>query len=79
MPRLRRWDRLKNRALALSGVWQPKPTNHRIRDAEAYDSHRDYIFDNPVRAGLAQYPEDYPFSSARRRDNLDPRPPALKR
>jgi putative transposase len=67
------------RELGLSGVWQPKPTNHRIRDAADYEKHRDYIFDNPVRAGLTPYPEDYPFSSAKRRENLDPRPPALKR
>jgi REP-associated tyrosine transposase len=67
------------RQLGLSGVWQPKPTNHRIRDAADYENHRDYIFDNPVRAGLAPYPEEYPFSSAKRRENLDRRPPALKR
>jgi len=67
------------RELGLSGVWQPKPTNHRIRDAADYEAHRDYIFENPVRAGLAPYPEDYIFSSAKRRENLDPRPPALKR
>ncbi len=67
------------RELGLTGVWQPKPTNHRIRDAADYEAHRDYIFDNPVRAGLALHPEDYPFSSARRREHLDPRPPALKR
>ncbi len=67
------------RELGLSGVWQPKPKNHRIRDAADYEAHRDYIFDNPVRAGLALYPEDFPFSSAKHRDNLDPRPPALKR
>ena len=67
------------RELGLSGVWQPKPTNHRIRDPEDYEKHRDYIFDNPVRAGLSPYPEDFPFSSANRRENLDQRPPALKR
>jgi putative transposase len=67
------------RKLGLSEVWQPKPTNHRIRNAEDYEKHRDYIFDNPVRAGLTPYPEDFPFSSAKRRENLDPRPPALKR
>jgi putative transposase len=67
------------RELGLSGVWQPKPTNHRIRDAADYENHRDYIFDNPVRAGLSPCPEDFPFSSAKRRENLDPRPPALKR
>lgn len=63
------------RKLGLSGVWQPKPTNHRIRDAADYEAHRDYIFRNPVRAGLAPHPEGFPFSSARRRENLDP-PPA---
>jgi putative transposase len=67
------------RELGLRGVWQPKPSNHRIRDAADYEAHRDYIFDNPVRAGPALYPEEYPFSSARRLENLDPRPPALKR
>jgi len=67
------------RELGLSGVWQPKPTNHRIRDAADYETHRDYIFDNPVSAGLSLQPEDYPYSSSKRRDNLDPRPPALKR
>jgi len=67
------------RKLGLSEVWQPKPTNHRIRDAADYEKHRDYIFDNPVRAGLTPYPEDFPFSSAKRREYLDPRPPALKR
>ena len=57
----------------------PSLPNHRIRDAADYEAHRDYIFDNPVCAGLAPYPEDYPFSSARRRENVEPRPPALKR
>ncbi|HET9183824.1 MAG TPA: hypothetical protein VFP59_16965 [Candidatus Angelobacter sp.] len=66
------------RQVGLSGVWQPKPRNHRIRDASDYEQHRDYIFDNPVGAGLALYPEDYFFSSALRRENLDSRPPALK-
>ena len=67
------------RELGLSRIWQPKPTNHRIRDAADYEAHRDYIFENPVRVGLAPHPEDYPYSSAKRRENLDPRPPALKR
>jgi putative transposase len=65
------------RELGLSQVWQPKPTNHRIRDAVDYETHRDYIFNNPVRARLAAHPEDFLFSSARRRENLDPRPPWL--
>ena len=66
------------RELGLSQVWQPKPTNHRIRDAADYETHRNYIFNNPVRAGFAQHPEDFPFSSAKRRENVDPCPQWLE-
>ena len=44
--------------------WEKSFTNHRIRDAEDYDRHRNYIHLNPVRAGLAERPMDYPYSSA---------------
>src|SRR5882672_1967641 len=32
-------------------VWQSSFTNHRIRDAEDFERHREYIRMNPVRAG----------------------------
>jgi putative transposase len=59
-------------------VWQPNFTNHRIRDAEDYEWHREYIRMNPVRAGLVGRVEDYPYSSANGRFALDAMPPGLK-
>jgi len=59
-------------------VWQPSFTNHRIRDAEDFERHCEYIRMNPVRAGLAAKAEDYPYSSASGKFALDPVPPRLK-
>jgi REP-associated tyrosine transposase len=59
-------------------VWQPSFTNHRIRDSEEFERHREYIRMNPVRAGLVGKVEDYAYSSASRKLTLDPMPPGLK-
>ncbi len=59
-------------------VWQASFTNHRIRDYEDFEGHREYIWMNPVRARLAETPETYPYSSATGRFALDPVPPGLK-
>ena len=45
-------------------VWQESFTNHRIRDGEDFASHTEYIRMNPIRAGLVERPELYPYSSA---------------
>jgi REP-associated tyrosine transposase len=45
-------------------VWQASFTNHRIRDIDDYEHHREYIRMNPVRAHLAPKPEAYPYCSA---------------
>ena len=37
-------------------VWQRGFTDHRIRDAEDFASHRDYIHQNPVKRGLVRVP-----------------------
>jgi putative transposase len=58
-------------------VWQPGFTNHPIRDDEDFARHREYIRMNPVRAGLAQRPEEHLFSSASGRYALDPAPQGL--
>ena len=44
-------------------VWQPSFTNHRIRDAEDYERHCEYIRSNPVRAKLVTELGAYPYSS----------------
>ena len=59
-------------------VWQASFTNHRIRDDGDFERHRDYIRMNPVRAGLVRKAEDYPYSSATNRFQLDAAPPGLK-
>jgi len=66
------------RLKARGPVWQESFTNHRIRDLEDYDKHREYIRLNPVRARLAEKAEEYLYSSAARSFQLDPVPPGLK-
>jgi len=46
-------------------IWQPSFTNHRVRSVEDFESHRQYIWLNPVRAKLVARPEDYPYTSAK--------------
>jgi putative transposase len=62
----------------VSEIWQASFVNHRIRDACDYKRHHDYIWDNPVRAGLCQNAEEFVWSSAARRVELDEPPPGLK-
>src|SRR5215470_6800345 len=45
-------------------IWQRGYVDHRIRDASDYAQHRIYIYQNPVRAHLAETPEQYPYCSA---------------
>ncbi|MGC2185753.1 MAG: transposase [Terriglobales bacterium] len=45
-------------------IWQRSFTNHRIHDWTDFEKHRRYIHLNPVRAGLVEFPQDYPYSSA---------------
>ena len=62
-----------------SPVWQEKGlNNHRIRDAEDYQKHREYIHQNPVKAGLVKIPSEYPYSSAFPGMELDSAPAWLK-
>jgi putative transposase len=55
-------------------IWQESFTNRRIRDEPDFEHHAEYIRMNPVRAGLAERPGLYPYSSAAR----DTFTPALK-
>jgi REP-associated tyrosine transposase len=59
-------------------VWQQSFTNHRIRDAEDFARHCEYVRMNPVRVGLVRDPAAYPFSSAGLKFRLDEMPPGLK-
>ena len=59
-------------------IWERSFTNHRIRNWDDYEKHRRYIHLNPVRAGLCQVPQDYPYSSAFPGFPLDAVPQRLK-
>ena len=57
-------------------VWQPGFTQHLIRDHADYQSHVRYIDANPIKKGLAERSEAYPFCSAHGKYWLDPWPVA---
>jgi putative transposase len=42
--------------------WQENFFDHRIRAGENYGEKMDYTWQNPVRAGLVQRAEDWPWS-----------------
>lgn len=45
-------------------IWQPGFSEVRITDRASFLKHRKYIEQNPVKAGLADKPEKYPYGSA---------------
>jgi putative transposase len=45
-------------------IWQPGFSDERVWDRESFLRHRAYIDNNPVKAGLADKPENYPYGSA---------------
>lgn len=45
-------------------VWQRGFTDHRVREARDFEAHRQYIWQNAVKRGLALKPEEYPYCSA---------------
>jgi len=59
-------------------VWQKGFSDHRIRDAEDYQGHVVYIHENPVGKRLCEKAEEYPYSSASIKFELDPVPRGLK-
>jgi len=59
-------------------IWGTGYTEHRVKDVTDYQHHVFYIRDNPVRAGLADAAEAYPFGSASGKWPNDPTPPWLK-
>jgi len=59
-------------------VWQKGFSDHRIRDADDYQRHVQYIHFNPVQKRLCEKPEGYPYSSAHPGFELDPPPQGLK-
>ena len=53
--------RLKHEFAYLGEVWQVGFSESRADDAESFARYRAYIAQNPVRAGLAERPGEYPY------------------
>jgi putative transposase len=48
------------------GLWQPRFWEHHIRDEADWEAHLRYCRENPVRHGLVDRAEDWPYSSVHR-------------
>ena len=59
-------------------IWQKGFSDHRIRDPDDYSRHVSYIRENPVRKHLCERAEEFSYSSAFPRVELDPAPQGLK-
>jgi putative transposase len=53
--------RLKRQCGYEGEVWQPGFSDARIKDEQSFLRHREYIAQNPVKAGLADSAERYPY------------------
>jgi putative transposase len=56
--------RVKKELAIKMEIWERGYIDHRIRDITDFRNHVQYIHENPVEAGLAAAPEDYPYCSA---------------
>jgi putative transposase len=45
-------------------IWQRGYSDVQILDDQSFQRHREYIENNPVKAGLANSPDKYPFGTA---------------
>lgn len=59
-------------------IWESSYYDHRVRDSVEYARMRTYIHENPVRRHLVERAEDYLYSSANTRWELDEVPQRLK-
>ena len=59
-------------------VWQKGFSELRVLDRRAFESQREYIHNNPVRARLCATAEGFPYSSAGNQTDVDPPPAWLK-
>jgi putative transposase len=60
-------------------IWQRGFTDHAINDVRDFETHEDYIRQNPVKRRLVTKPDDYRYSSASAGFELDTVPGHLRR
>ncbi|MCI0330785.1 MAG: transposase [candidate division Zixibacteria bacterium] len=61
-------NQLRNRN---GGLWQREYFERAIRDEKDLEEKYQYIVYNPVKEGLAERPEEYPYSSAALKEMVD--------
>jgi putative transposase len=59
-------------------IWQAGFYDVTVRDEADYHARQQYIWMNPVKAGLVEKPEDWAFGSASGKFQLDPMPRRLR-
>ena len=59
-------------------IWLKAYNERRIKDPQEYAQYVQYIWMNPVRAGLVERPGEYQYSSARLIAEIDPPPPQFQ-
>jgi putative transposase len=52
-------------------VWQEESFDHVLRSSESLDAKVAYVLENPVRAGLARVPGEYPWKWSKPREVID--------
>ena len=70
--------RVKKELRSSTEIWGTGYTEHRIKDTTDDNHHVSYIYENPVRAHLADTAPAYPYGSASGKSPTDPTPPWLK-
>jgi REP-associated tyrosine transposase len=63
---------LREAGIVFPAVWQQRYHDRRVRDGNEFAEFSRYIRQNPVRKGLVDDAEDYPYSSAGRVPGLKP-------
>ena len=66
------------KAFGVHGLWQTSFYDRRVRNAPEYEAFRLYIHRNPVKRGLASSAEQYVYSSASGKFEMDAIPQRLK-
>jgi putative transposase len=70
---------LRENEIVFRAVWEHRYHDRRVRDANEFAEFSQYVRQNPVRKGLVQQAEDYPYSSAGKRNNLSGLKPLINK
>ena len=59
-------------------IWQKGYNEHRIKDPADFAEHVEYVWMNPVKARMVERPEEFLYSSARLKNEIDSAPAHLQ-